>query len=264
MLPSVDKDFLSNTSLEFSDGLYFQKNLNRSQSFEKEYISLRKKEGRIYSDALVAKLPDIEPSHSLSEEWAVRKTSTKRLIQYLKQRQPKKILEVGCGNGWLTHCIHSSLKVDCLGVDVNETELRQAVRVFGNHPCLTFIYADIFSASFDNPVADAIVLAGVLSYFSDASGLLTRLVSLLPRGGQLHIIDSPFYKDKTIQSARERSTKYFDSLNQTEMQFHYFHHLWNVLDKFNFKINYNPDTLWNRVFRKVHTDSPFPWIVITK
>ena len=65
MLPSVDKDFLNNISLEFSDGLYFQKNLSRSQSFEKEYISLRKKEGRIYSDALVAKLVSCDSRFSV-------------------------------------------------------------------------------------------------------------------------------------------------------------------------------------------------------
>lgn len=264
MFSSVHKDFLDSTSLDFSDGLYFQKNLRRSQLFENLYISIRKKEGRIYSDTMIAKLPYIETSHPLSKEWVVRKKTTKRLIQYLNLTQPKTILEVGCGNGWLAHYIHSSLNVDCFGVDVNEAELRQAVRVFGNHQGLAFIYADIFSEIFDKPVADSIILASVIQYFSDAESLLTRLVNILAPGGQLHLIDSPFYTEKTIQSARERSKKYFNSLGQAEMQFHYFHHQWNVLDKFDFTINYNPSTFLNRLFRKAYNDSPFPWIVITK
>lgn len=264
MAASIHNDFLKHTSLELSDGLYLQKSLPRGRSFESQYITLRKKEGRIYSDALVSKLPEMAISHPLSKEWVVRKKSSKRLIQYLKLRQPKIILELGCGNGWLTHCIHSSTNAECLGVDTNESELRQAIRVFGNQQSMAFIYADIFSEVFDKPIADVIVLASALPYFSDAHGLLTRLLNILPSGGQLHIIDSPFYKEKVIQSARERSASYFDSLGLSEMKFHYFHHPWNVLDRFNFTISYNPTTLLNTLSRKVFNDSPFPWVIITK
>lgn len=264
MPTSLDNDFFKNRSLKLMDGLYFHKNLVRYQSFENQYISLRKKEGRIYSDGIVASLPDIEVSHPLFEEWIMRKKSTKRLVQYLNFRKPKTILEIGCGNGWLIHYINSSVKADCLGIDVNETELRQAVRIFGKKQGLSFIYADIFSELFDKSFADTIILASVLQYFSDAKGLLKRLVNILPFGGQLHLLDTPLYTEKTIQAARERSEKYFSSLDQTEMQFHYFHHQWNVLDTFNFTIRYNPDMFLNKLIRKIDNDSPFPWIIITK
>lgn len=259
---SLIKDIITNASLEIFNGLYFQKNLEKGLPFENEYIQLRKAEGRIYDVATVAKLPDVEVSHPLLKEWRIRKRSANRLIQFLKSRKPKTIIEVGCGNGWLIRCIHSALEADCLGIDRNETELRQAVKTSGNAKSLAFIYADFFSELFAKPCADAIILASVIQYFPDAKSLLERSVAMLNPGGQVHILDSPFYSEKTIRAARERSQKYFSAMGQPEMQFHYFHHAWNVLDGFNVTIKYNPNTLLNRLSQKVDGNSPFPWIVI--
>jgi len=264
MSNSFFKDIVTNPFVEFSDGLYFQKNLERGLPFEHQYIPLRKAEGRIYDDATVAKLPEVEALHPLFKEWDIRKKSTARLAQFLKTKEPKKVIEVGCGNGWLIRYIHSALEVDCLGIDINEIELRQALRTSGNAKNLAFIYADIFSELFANPCADAIILASVIQYFPDLKNLIERSLNLLNPGGQLHILDSPFYSKKTIETARMRSQEYFSALGYTEMQVHYFHHLWDVLDSFKATIKYDPTTFVNRLSQKVLGDSPFPWIVIEK
>jgi 2-polyprenyl-3-methyl-5-hydroxy-6-metoxy-1,4-benzoquinol methylase len=264
MPDSFIKDIFKKSSLEFSDGLYFQKNLEKGLSFENQYIQLRKAEGRVYDDTTAAKLPEVEVSHPLSKEWRIRKRSTHRLIQFLKSRQPKTVMELGCGNGWLIRTVHSAIEADCLGIDVNEMELRQAVRTSGHATNLAFVYADIFSQLFAKPCADVIILASVIQYFSDVKSLLERSINMLNPGGQVHILDSPFYSEETIGAARERSQKYFNAMGHAEMQFHYFHHPWNVLDEFNVTIKYNPDTLLNRLSQKVNYDSPFPWIVIEK
>jgi len=264
MSNSFSKDIVTNASVEFSDGLYFQKNLERDLPFEHQYIPLRKAEGRMYDDAAVAKLPEVETSHPLFKEWYIRKKSTARLAQFLKIRQPKEVIEVGCGNGWLIRYIHSALEADCLGIDMNAIELLQAVRTSGNAKSLTFIYADIFSELFAKPCADIIILASVIQYFPDAKSLLERLVNMLNQGGQVHILDSPFYSEKTIGAAKARSQEYFSTLGYAAMQFHYFHHRWYVLDSFKATIKYDPTTVVNRLSQKVLGDSPFPWIIIEK
>ncbi len=53
------------------------------------------------------------------------------------------ILELGCGNGWLSHLLSQSLQRDVCGIDVNRTELTQAARMFGHDQRLSFIAADI-------------------------------------------------------------------------------------------------------------------------
>src|SRR5436190_14301198 len=154
------KNYLEhNPSLEFHQGLYYQKDLGRSLSFEKQYTELRKNEGRLYDDAVVAKLPLISSTHPLSKEWSIRKRSADRLINFLKTKNPQTILEVGCGNGWLIHYIHTFLQADCCGMDVNEIELKQAVSLFDKYDTLSFLYADIRSGVFEKPCTDTIILA---------------------------------------------------------------------------------------------------------
>jgi len=71
--------------------------------FGLQYILLRNKEGRIYSDKEVAVLPEIDKEHKHYNEWEVRKDTSGRLIKYLfSKKKALEILEVGCGNGWLT------------------------------------------------------------------------------------------------------------------------------------------------------------------
>jgi hypothetical protein len=66
------------------------------QAFERMYVAVRDKEGRLYSDKQVAALPDIDAAHRYYKEWKLRKHSADQLIGFLKkQRRPLNILEVG-------------------------------------------------------------------------------------------------------------------------------------------------------------------------
>jgi hypothetical protein len=70
--------------------------------FEEIYCGLRAREGRIYADEEVRQLPRVKEADPNRNEWAVRERSAKRLFHYLSSRRRSlKILEVGCGNGWL-------------------------------------------------------------------------------------------------------------------------------------------------------------------
>src|SRR6185369_492378 len=103
-------------------------------------------EQRVYSDDVVRNLPDFSEQSTLKKEWDIRKITVRKLIKYLEKKNEKlSILELGCGNGWLSHQLAASLNAEVFGVDVNETELLQGARIFKDDQNLSFLCADIFS-----------------------------------------------------------------------------------------------------------------------
>src|SRR5687767_5432876 len=90
--------------LTIGHSLSLQDELRPDLAFEKTYIGLRQKEGRMYSDEELLQLPVVPKEHPHYREWQIRRRSCNRLIHHLeKKRSLLKILEIGCGNGWMAH-----------------------------------------------------------------------------------------------------------------------------------------------------------------
>src|SRR5271157_59561 len=99
--------------------------------FEDLYIGVRQQEKRLYTDEQLKNLPDIDSLHIYCNEWKIRKRSGERLIAYLgRKRRNLRILEVGCGNGWLSAKMAAIPKARVTGLDINQVEIAQANRVF--------------------------------------------------------------------------------------------------------------------------------------
>lgn len=257
------KQYFTDHSFFVHENTLYAQTDQLSDVFEEQYIKLRQKEGRLFSDDVVLTLPEIDPSHPLAKEWRIRKLSADRLVQYLRNKKYfRTILEIGCGNGWLTNYLCNHLSVECCGIDVNKTELRQASRLFGNRKNITFICADILSEAFNDPIADCIVLGSAVQYFADLPGLVFKLLTILNVGGEIHILDTPFYGEHEVRRAKQRSDRYFTDSGYPEMKKHYYHHSWESLQPFHHQKLYDPFALLSRLKRIVTEDSPFPWIVI--
>ncbi|MGZ5220651.1 MAG: class I SAM-dependent methyltransferase, partial [Chitinophagaceae bacterium] len=126
-------------------------------AFEKLYIQLRKKEQRFYTDDEVRSLPWITATHPHYKEWLVRTKSCKQLIKYLdKKSNPLNILEIGCGNGWLSAQLAINISGHVVGMDINKEELVQAARVFSTISNLKFIQGDIRAAQLEHNSFDII------------------------------------------------------------------------------------------------------------
>src|ERR1700749_4063432 len=94
--------------------------------FADKYAGLRKKQGRTYSDTEVLSLPSIHSSHTFYKEWMVRKRSCKKLLRYIRKKGGvQNILEVGCGNGWLSAQLATNTNATVIGLDINDIELQQ-------------------------------------------------------------------------------------------------------------------------------------------
>lgn len=244
---------LHNASFIFEDNIFYQSGLERSRDFEKTYIKLREKEGRVYDDETLKNLSAIIKQDSLTNEWASRKESFKKLLYFLNQRKKTlSILELGCGNGWLSHNLITALNVEVCGMDVNETELLQGARVFKDVQKLSFVYGDIFSVNLEPQQFDVIILSSSIQYFPNVKRLLRTLLQLLTSTGEILILDSPFYLSLgKADAARKRSSDYFQTIGFQDMKAHYFHHTMEDLKYFSFKILYDSSSLVARVQRKL-------------
>lgn len=228
--------------------------------FEKLYFQLRQKEKRIYTDEEVAKLPGIAETHPHYKEWRIRKESSQKLIDYLKKRnRTTDILEIGCGNGWLSAKL-SGLKVSIVtGIDINARELEQAKRVFRKIPNLQFYYGGINELKKGEIEFDVIILAAAIQYFPALKKIIDTAMKYLSQSGEIHIIDSHFYTISELGAAKQRSLLYYEATNFPEMAYWYFHHNLDELESYNYTVLYDPTSLFNRFLRN---KNPFHWIRI--
>jgi ubiquinone/menaquinone biosynthesis C-methylase UbiE len=227
------------------------------------YLRVREKEGRFYPDTIVAGLPHVPRSHPYSNEWRSRAESCSRLTKYLATlKRPLSILELGCGNGWLSHRLSLIPATRVWGLDRSSSELVQAARIF-HRSNLNFLSADIFSPPFSAHTFDEIILASVIQYFPDLTRLIVTLQILLHPGGEIHVLDSPIYLPEEIPTARERSRVYYASLGLPEMGEHYFHHSFTELVEFAPNWYYRPDSRIAQIQRLLGLNpSPFAWLII--
>jgi protein-L-isoaspartate O-methyltransferase len=242
------------------DGVYCLPGIEIDPDFEKRYICVREREKRIYTDNSVLGLPEIVDEHPHYKEWQVRERSCKRLTDYLAaKKKPLSILEVGSGNGWLSAQLSRISNTEVYGIDINFTELQQAARVFENRNNVHFIYADICTGVLMPMKFDIIVFAASIQYFKSVKAAVEMAMQYLTQDGEVHIIDTLFYKSSDVALARQRTEKYYASLGYPEMAAHYFHHSRKELKAFHCKFLYDPDKLLNRLLRP---DDIFPWICI--
>lgn len=233
--------------------------------YQDRYLDVRGREGRLLDDAAVARLPEVPSNHPQAGEWRVRARSLARIQSYLEDRPGLKVLlDVGCGNGWMAARLAEPPDRLVYGLDVNQQELEQGARVFRHNPRMIFLFADVLGEALSTARVDLVLLAGAVQYFADVALLVPRLLHLLQPGGELHIVDSPFYSRGEAGRARGRSEAYYRGLGCPEMAGHYHHHRFDQLQSFSPELLHDPRSLRSRFRRRVcgSGESPFPWIRI--
>lgn len=234
-----------------------------SREFENIYLQVRKAEQRLYTDKEVERLPSISKEHIHYKEWQIRKASLKNLIKHLqRKKKPLKILEIGCGNGWFSAALANAARSwTVTGTDINTTELDQATRVFGSIQNLNFSFFDVYANEVITGKYDVIVFAASVQYFSSLTQVIEKSLSLLSPIGEIHLIDTIFYKNEMLAAAKERTDKYFSDLGYPMASKYYFHHSLEDLTGFEFVILEKPATKLQKLFGN---RSPFYWISVKK
>ncbi len=238
--------------------------MDEEPEFASLYHAIRAKENRILTDEQVAKLPDGRGLWNATE-WRIRAASADRLVWALnKQGKELRILEVGCGNGWLANYMKDRGHV-VLGIDPFTSELEQAARVFSNGP--TFARIDLFNPLLPSTYFDAVVFAASIQYFKDAQATITRSLELLRPTGSVHVLDTILYSNShQAAEAIARSRTYYASNGAPEMATNYFAHRLKDLEGMGpFTILDRPSHLSRLKERMLgNSVSPFTHLVISK
>jgi len=221
--------------------------------FERSYLEVRTKEKRVLEDMEVKILPETLTTNPNSKEWNLRKTNSSLFIKYLNSNS-KTILDLGCGNGWFSNLISKVDNTEVYAIDMNRVELEQAARVFQNSK-LHFIYKNIFDLQEDfQHKFDIVVLNASAQYFSDFRKLIDSLKFYLKPGGEIHVLDSFFYKENEIKKAKLRSDEYYDELGCPKMKNYYHHHSLEEVSEFEIM---NNKSILEKLFSLKKT--PFTW-----
>ena len=232
----------------------------RALAFSALYHEARTKENRLYTDEQLNRLPEIERTHPYHSEWTLRRQTATKLINYLLSFKTNlKILEVGCGNGWLSAKLAGIPGSIVVGCDISQPELQQAKRVFSNRFNLRFAFGDIRFMEFFEMQFDIIVFAASIQYFSPFENVISSALKMLDRKGEIHIVDSHLYPLHAIEKAQLSTGEYYRNLGIPEMASYYFHHGLHELDIFNSAYLARGHNPINRLLGK---PSPFPWIRI--
>jgi len=246
-----------------AEGIHHLGDPPQMHEFEEMYLNVRQAENRFLPDRQVLQLPNLTPGAPHYKEWTLRQVSTQRFLSYLGvQTSPGRILDLGCGNGWMSNQLATAQASQVVGLDINLEELNQAARLF-NLNNLRICHGDIFQNIFPQDHFKYILLASTIQYFQDLHGLIKRLFFFLKPEGEIHILDSPLYSQQELQKARLRSQQYYRSIGFIGMANHYFHHSFSELEAFPWDFVFNPDSLKAKI-RKVlrFPEPPFPWIRI--
>ena len=245
-------------------GIYIPRHASLSDAFEIIYNKVLHKERRVFNDIEAKALPVAFSYNPHQEEWVLRAKTLKRFRQYIRQQKRSlRILDVGCGNGWFSDKLARFTEVKVIGIDRCHAELEQAVRVF-NTPNLKFIYADANEDLFLKGSFDMIILNNTIQFFPHFRNLINHLLNYLEEKGEIHIMDSPFYRWDEVEAAREEAEKRFQWIGCDEMMEWYHFHTLDELDSFDFNYQYNPRRFTQRIKHRFTASAPqpHPWIRI--
>lgn len=223
------------------------------------YLTYLKKTNRRYDDAEVREFPQTFFYNLHRQEWQHREQATARLLAYFKRSdQPRRMLDLGCGNGWLAAQLARVPGCEVVGLDRCLPLVTQAARVF-SEPTLQFACGDIFEDIFPLASFDHIILCDTISWFPNLPQLINRCRQYLRPEGELHLLESPLYTEKELEAAAEATNRAFAEAGISGLAAHYHHHLRQDLAAYDYTFLYQPGW-WQRLLGRA--DSSHPWVRI--
>jgi SAM-dependent methyltransferase len=132
----------------------------------------------------------------LAKQWGVRARSFEALVRFVARTRPRRVLDLGAGNGWLSYRL-ALAGIPSVAVDMRDDDVDGlgAAACYLEQPFGRF---ERIGASFEAlPVAsgsfDMAIFNASLHYAIDLEATLGEARRVVRPGGSIVILDSPFY-----------------------------------------------------------------------
>lgn len=195
------------------DGIYRTLSPAQQETYDrfiKEYEFIRAAEGRgSVEAAYYLALPYEDLTGNLTSQWKVRA----RTFDYLKRRilpdVPARILDLGAGNGWLSHRLalqgHIPVAVDLL---INESDGLGAANHFST--CFPRVQASLDHLPFPSNTFDIALFNASFHYSEDYRKTLAEALRCTRKGGFVVIADTPWYaeEDSGLRMVSEKQSHF--------------------------------------------------------
>ena len=175
--------------------------------FRADYAHHRATEGRAVRGAELESLPYLR-SGPLAKQWGVRARSFDAFLRHVIAPREKgrvlEILDLGAGNGWLSHRVsrrgHKAMALDMRNDDIDG--LGAAAEFLRKEPGLfTCITASFDDLPFVDCRFDITVFNASLHYARDLAHVLREATRVTRQDGVLVVMDSPFYAKDSAGAA---------------------------------------------------------------
>ncbi len=223
--PSCESAFPSDQVIDSDIYNYIYKNVDKIPGYNRYHT--------YYKNIINHSNPLRYLASSEASYWAIDDILSKDI----RKRTDIKILEIGCGLGYLTYSLNV-LGYDATGLDISQDAIEKAISNFGN----TYIKANILdSSSFMNNEYDYIIMTELIEHVEDPMKMIEAACQYLKTDGKL-LITTP---NKDLYPS--------NIIWQTELPPI---HLWWFSEKFftilsgklNKKISFLDFTRWNKTW----------------
>ncbi len=154
----------------------------------------------------LAALPYRDVTRRHSRDWRVKARSLDALLAALQAQPPLRVLDLGCGVGWLSRSLaaqgHDVLAMDVLLDDA--LGLGAAGFYAAAGPCFERVWADLQRPPVKTASVDLVVYNASLHYARDLESSLEEAARVLRPAGRLILLNSPVHRDAA--SARRAET----------------------------------------------------------
>lgn len=149
-----------------------------------------------------------------SSKWRVKARSMEALFRFVDRLAPRRIVDLGCGNGWLSRHL-AARGFETYGVEIGLDDvlgLGAASELLRHELDVNLIWGEMDHPPFRTASVDAVICNASLHYATSISLVIGQIARIVRPGGALVVMNSPVHQDRG--SALRAQTEFRGHLRQ--------------------------------------------------